>query len=81
MLLTKAWYLQLEGALEEMLVLCQRAEEYTQFILEAAAGPSSPSKTSAARENQLRSGQFNTAVRELMSYYINLVRFCLYLLQ
>lgn len=69
----KAGFLQLEGPLEEMLVLCQRAEEYTQFILEAAAGASSPGRTPAARENQLRSGQFNTAVRELMSYYINLV--------
>ena len=67
-------HLQLEEILEEMLVLCQRAEEYNQFILEKAADAVGPSfLLPAAYENALRSGSFNTAVRELISYYINLV--------
>ena len=54
-------------------MLCQRAEEYNQFILEKAAEAVGPSILPAAHENALRSGSFNTAVRELISYYINLV--------
>ena len=54
-------------------MLCQRAEEYNQFILEKAAEAVGPSFLPAAHDNALRSGSFNTAVRELISYYINLV--------
>jgi hypothetical protein len=70
---------QVEGHLEEMLVLCQRSEEYNQFMLarlgQAAAALASPQ--SADLENSFRSGHFNVAVRELIAYYINLVCFLL----
>lgn len=65
---------QLEGTLEEMLIICQRAEEYNQFMLVKAAAMCAPNPMPAARENALRSGAFNTSVRELISYYINMVR-------
>lgn len=63
-----------------MLLLCQRSEEYNQFMLAkltgAAAGAGSPKADTAALENGFRSGQFNVTVRELIAYYINLVRSC-----
>lgn len=72
------WRVQIEGYLEEMLVLCQRSEEYNQFMLAkltcAAAGSGSPKADTASLENSFRSGQFNVTVRELIAYYINLVR-------
>ena len=72
--------LQIEGYLEEMLLLCQHSEEYNQFMLAkltgAAAGMGSPKADTAALENGFRSGQFNVTVRELIAYYINLVRGC-----
>ncbi|KAK9907313.1 hypothetical protein WJX75_001280 [Coccomyxa subellipsoidea] len=72
---------QIEGYLEEMLVLCQRSEEYNQFMLAkltgAAAGSGSPKADTASLENSFRSGQFNVTVRELIAYYINLEEFYL----
>lgn len=69
---------QIEGYLEEMLLLCQRSEEYNQFMLaklmSAATGSESPKASSASLENSFHSGQFNVTVRELIAYYINLVR-------
>ena len=40
----------------------------------AAAGSGSPKADTASLENSFRSGQFNVTVRELIAYYINLVR-------
>ncbi|EIE27386.1 COG4-domain-containing protein [Coccomyxa subellipsoidea C-169] len=72
---------QIEGYLEEMLLLCQRSEEYNQFMLAkltaAAAGSGSPKADAASLENSFRSGQFNVTVRELIAYYINLEEFYL----
>lgn len=65
---------QVEGYLEELLLLCQRSEEYAQFVLGAMAAAIAPAVLGAARENAFRSGPFNLLVRELVAYYINLVR-------
>ena len=65
---------QVEGYLEELLLLCQRSEEYAQFVLGAMAAAVAPAVLGAARENAFRSGPFNLLVRELVAYYINLVR-------
>ena len=64
---------QLEGLLEEMLMLCQRGEEYHQFLLARVGDAFSPKPVPAFQENSFRRGAFNTAIRELTSYYINLV--------
>lgn len=72
-----------------MLLLCQRSEEYSQYLLgmlcrqpplasptAAAAGrPAAAVKPlgSSVRENAFRSGPFCTAVRELVSCYTHLV--------
>ena len=66
---------QVEGFLEEMVLLCQRSEEYSQFMgakIGASAG-AAPAEASA-RETAFRGGAFNMAVRELVSYYMALVR-------
>lgn len=65
--------LQLEGLLEEMLMLCQRGEEYHQFMLARVAEAFSPKIVPPSHENAFRRGAFNTAIRELTSYYINIV--------
>ena len=65
--------MQLEGKLEEILVLCQRAEEYNQFMLAKAAEAAKPKILPTSHENAFRSGAFNTSIRELSSYYINMV--------
>lgn len=63
----------MEGYLEEMLVLCQRSEEYNSFMLGKMAEACAPALLGAASENAFRSGQFNVIVRELIAYYINMV--------
>ncbi len=57
-----------------MLMLCQRSEEYNHFMLERMAAACAPKLLGANRENAFRSGQFNVVVRELIAYYINMVR-------
>jgi hypothetical protein len=61
-----------ESFLEELLLLCQRSEEYTQFLLARMAEVAAPAPLPPARETALRGGSFNSAVRELLSYYISL---------
>lgn len=65
----------MDDYLEEMLLLCQRSEEYNTFMLTklTAAGAASPTAQSSGLENTFRSGQFNVTVRELIAYYINMV--------
>lgn len=63
----------MERYLEEMLVLCQRSEEYNTFMLGKMAEACAPALLGAASENAFRSGQFNVIVRELIAYYINMV--------
>ena len=65
---------QVEEYLEEVLILYQRCEEYNQYLLTAMAAAVAPDPLGAAREQALRSGDFNVTVRELVSHYINLVR-------
>jgi hypothetical protein len=61
-----------EAFLEELLLLCSRSEEYTQFLLARMAEVAAPDPLPPARETTLRGGAFNSAVRELLSYYIAL---------
>ena len=66
---------QVESFLEELLLLCQRSEEYTQYMLARmgeVAGAGGPGAAPAARETALRGGGFSSAVRELLSYYLAL---------
>lgn len=65
---------QVEEYLEEVLVLYQRCEEYNAYLLAAMAAAVAPDPLGAAREQAVRSGEFNVTVRELVSNYINLVR-------
>ncbi len=66
---------QIEGFLEEMVLLCQRSEEYNQFIIAKIGALADAAKAEAdAREASFRGGAFNMAVRELVSYYMALVR-------
>lgn len=71
--MNRASALQLEGLLEEMLMLCQRGEEYNHFMVSKLGQAFSPKAVPAAHENAFRIGAFNTAIRELTSYYINIV--------
>lgn len=65
---------QIEGFLEEMVLLCQRSEEYNQFMVAKIGTVADAAKTeAAARETSFRGGAFNMAVRELVSYYMALV--------
>lgn len=67
--------MQIEGFLEEMVLLCQRSEEYNQFVVAKLGAVASTAKAEAAtRETAFRGGAFNMAVRELVSYYMALVR-------
>ena len=63
---------QVESFLEELLLLCQRSEEYTQYLLARMGEVAAPAPLPPARETALRGGAFNSAVRELLSYYISL---------
>ena len=63
---------QVEGHLEEMLELCKRSEQYSHFMLGAVGEAGDP--LDPAVENKFRSGRFNVIVRELIAYYVNLVR-------
>lgn len=63
---------QIEPFLNEILLLCGRSEEYTQYLLSAMVGASAPAPLPPARETALRGGGFHTTVRELGSYYLSL---------
>jgi hypothetical protein len=63
---------QIEPFLDEILLLCGRSEEYTQYLLSAMVGASAPAPLPPARETALRGGGFHTTVRELGSYYLSL---------
>lgn len=57
-----------------MVLLCQRSEEYNQFMVAKIGTIADAAKTeAAARETSFRGGAFNMAVRELVSYYMALV--------
>ena len=63
---------QVEAFLEELLLLCGRGEEYTQYLLARMGEVAAPATLPPARETALRSGAFAAALRELLSYYISL---------
>lgn len=64
---------QVEEYLDEVLVLAQLCDEYNQYVLAAMSEAMAPESLGAARENSFRSGAFNQTVRELVSYYIQMV--------
>lgn len=71
---------QVEALLEEMLLLCQRSEEYNAFMLaklNAGAAQQPAAAGSPAAANTFKSGQFNRAVHEMVGHYIGLEEFYL----
>ena len=68
---------QIEGLLEEMLVLSSRSEEYTRYLLTSMAGAVAPGPLPPSRETALRSSSFHSAVRELTGYYLSLEEYYL----
>ena len=63
---------RVEGYLSELLSLCTRGEEYTQYLLARMGEAAAPSPLPSARETSLRGGPLSTSLRELLSYYIAL---------
>ena len=64
----------MEEYLDEVLILYQRSEEYNQYVLAVMADAVSPKALGTAHEAAFRSGAFHVAVRELVTYCINLAR-------
>lgn len=63
---------EVEFYLQEVLLLCERSEEYLSFIL-AKMGSASPGQVISPKEaGRVRGGAFSVAVKELISYYIAL---------
>lgn len=63
---------EVESYLQEVLLLCERSEEYLSFIL-AKIGSASPGQVISPKEaGRVRGGAFSVAVKELISYYIAL---------
>ncbi|GMH33415.1 hypothetical protein BSKO_01249 [Bryopsis sp. KO-2023] len=63
---------EVENFLQEVLLLCQRSEEYNQFMLGKMSAAIAPNPLSPIRETTFRGGQLNVSVRELVGYYITL---------
>lgn len=63
---------RVEAFLSELLTLCTRGEEYTQYLLMRMAEAAAPAALPPARETALRGGALSTTLRELLSYYISL---------
>lgn len=63
---------QVDVLLQELLRLCQLAEEYNQFMLGKMR---EGGQLTTARETSFRSGPFNIAVRELLGQYMALEEF------
>lgn len=64
---------EVESHLEEMLLLCQRSEEYNAFML--AKLRSGSGGLSPAAANSFKTGQFNRVVHEMVGHYIGLEEF------
>lgn len=60
--------LEVESYLEELLMLCQRSEEYNAFMLDKMRGGSG--QLNPAVVNTFKTGGFNQTVQELTTYYI-----------
>ncbi len=67
---------QVEAILEEMLLLCSGCEEYNVWMLRLLAASDELKPLSGLSENEkaFRSGPFNVLLRQLIAYYINMVR-------
>ena len=63
----------MEGYLEEMLLLCQRSEEYNQFIAGKLAEDHRLTGGDAPPDPSQLATSFNNLLRELVAYYINMV--------
>lgn len=66
---------QIEDYLKELLLLCQRCEEYSQFMLGKMAEALAPNLLSPIRETSFRGGQLNVSARDLLGHYISLEEF------
>ena len=63
----------MESYLEELLVLCQRSEEYNAFMLDKMRGHgSSGQQLNPTVINAFKTGSFNQTVQELTTYYISM---------
>jgi hypothetical protein len=60
--------LEVESYLEELLVLCQRSEEYNAFMLDKMRG--GRGQLNPVVVNAFKTGSFNQTVQELTTYYI-----------
>lgn len=63
---------QVEPLLSELLLLCNRGEEYIQYVLEAMGDAAAPNAISPSLETSVRGGSMSSSLREVMSYYISL---------
>lgn len=63
---------RIEAFLSELLAVCTRGEEYTQYLVARMGEAVVPSQLPASRETALRGGPLATTLRELLSYYISL---------
>ena len=68
--------LQVEALLEEMLRLCSCSQDYNAWIQDALNEKKSSGSLMSTSEEQkaFHAGPFNVLLRQLMAYYINMVR-------
>lgn len=65
---------QVEGHLEEMVRLAKSSEQFNQYMMGSMQDAVGSTPLDAAVEERFRSGQFTVTVRELIAYYIAMVR-------
>mmetsp|Transcript_65552 Transcript_65552/g.207305 ORF Transcript_65552/g.207305 Transcript_65552/m.207305 type:complete len:758 (-) Transcript_65552:47-2320(-) len=70
---------EVEGYLEEILMLCQRSEEYNGYMVQRLRDTAAASGTPLlpAKVTSFKSGQFNVAVRSLVGTFISLDEFAM----
>jgi len=62
-----------ESYLEELLMICQRSEEYSNFLLDKMKDEADQAVSSPVNlVNSFKTGTFNLAVQELIGYYITM---------
>lgn len=68
---------KIEPLLTELLVLCNRGEEYIKYVLVSMADAAAPNTLSPSLETSVRGGALSSSLRELLSYYISLEEYYL----
>ena len=56
-------WMQVEAFLEEILLLCQRSEEYTTYLLARMGDVVAPDALPPSKETHIRGGSFNSGGR------------------